>query len=92
MTGNVFVTPTNPADYVTIKYNAQGNQLWLSTYNGPGNYFDIPYGLTVDSDGNVYVTGESWGVGPLTALGVGAVARYMIMPRSSMILTEERCG
>ncbi len=61
--GNVYVTgasyETINQDYVTLKYNTGGTQLWKKTYNGPGNGYDIAHAIAVDNSGNVYVTGES---------------------------------
>ncbi|MDQ3019533.1 MAG: SBBP repeat-containing protein [Bacteroidota bacterium] len=50
-------------DYATIKYNSLGSQQWIQTYNGPENFFDYVYALTIDAAGNVFVTGESYGSG-----------------------------
>jgi uncharacterized delta-60 repeat protein len=65
--GNVYVTGwsagTENTDYVVIKYNSNGDQQWAQRYNGPGNDYDAPYGITLDSTGNVYVTGTSTGDG-----------------------------
>ncbi len=66
--GNVYVTGYSPGsgtsrDYVTLKYDADGNQLWVKRYNGPGNSDDGAYAIAVDGSGNVYVTGESYGSG-----------------------------
>jgi alpha-tubulin suppressor-like RCC1 family protein len=67
--GNVYVTGESDLfdeyseDYTTIKYDADGTQLWVRRYNGstdPGN-FDSPHAIAVDKNGNVYVTGESQG-------------------------------
>ena len=61
--GNVYVTgrsaSENYFDYATIKYNPDGNQLWVSLYDGPGNYEDMTSSIYVDGDGYVYVTGWS---------------------------------
>lgn len=51
-------------DYLTIKFNKfNGNTpVWIAIYSHPSlsfNYTDRANGIDVDSDGNVYVTGES---------------------------------
>lgn len=66
--GNVYVTGTSSEsnhidDYATIKYNSSGVQQWIQRYNGPGNYYDQAKDIEVDSSGNVYVTGMSYGMG-----------------------------
>lgn len=48
-------------DYATIKYDANGKELWVARYNGAGNNYDVPHDLKLDSTGNVVVTGESDG-------------------------------
>jgi uncharacterized delta-60 repeat protein len=50
-----------PGDYATIKYYPNGDTAWVRTYDGPGNGRDGAYSLAVDDEGNVYVTGESYG-------------------------------
>ena len=50
------------ADYVTIKYDSDGNELWVGRYNGTGNWLDYPESLGVDGSGNVYVTGMSMAI------------------------------
>ncbi len=66
--GNVYVTGSSEGsgtdlDYATLKYDTNGNLLWVRRYNGPGNGQDYPTSLFVDNQGNVYVTGDSWGSG-----------------------------
>jgi hypothetical protein len=48
---------------VTIKYNSQGNELWSRVYNGTANSDDWLNSLSIDNNGNTYVTGESPGIG-----------------------------
>jgi uncharacterized delta-60 repeat protein len=66
--GNVYVTGTSSIDaasnldYLTVKYNSAGQEQWVASYNGLGNALDVAYAIAVDSSGNVYVTGESYGL------------------------------
>jgi uncharacterized delta-60 repeat protein len=78
--GNVYVTGASdgsspPGDYATIKYNAAGVQQWLARYDSDSTRFspDGATALAVDSAGNVYVTGISYGSG---ALGDYATIKY----------------
>jgi len=48
-------------DYLTIKYDSSGETLWTRKYDGPGHAEDEASAVTVDGDGNVYVTGFSTG-------------------------------
>jgi hypothetical protein len=66
--GNVYITGGTwkfmqgiPSDYLTIKYNANGDTVWTRRYNGPGNDDDAPEEIVYDGRGNVYIAGDSWG-------------------------------
>jgi len=66
--GNVFVTGASIgddydsfSDYATVAYSGTGVPLWTNRYDGPGSYDDYAYATAVDSNGNVFVTGESYG-------------------------------
>ena len=48
-------------DYLTVKYDLQGNELWEDRYDGPGDSIDTPSALMLRW-GNPIVTGGSWGV------------------------------
>lgn len=57
---NEFYYP-NAYDYLTIKYNGvTGDTLWKKRFNHVSNSFDNVHAMTVDSAGNVYVTGKSY--------------------------------
>jgi uncharacterized delta-60 repeat protein len=63
--GSVFVTGfsigSSGSDYLTIKYDIDGNQVWAARYNGPENGHDFAADIAVDLAGNSFVTGRSWG-------------------------------
>lgn len=64
--GNIYVAgyigsdSTFSYDYAILKYDPQGNQLWMETYNGSGNGTDIITKMILDNLNNVYVTGYSY--------------------------------
>lgn len=65
---NVFVTgftfnQLTSLDYETIRYDSNGIQQWASCYNGSADGVDLPVGLVLDRQDNVYVTGTSSGGG-----------------------------
>lgn len=60
--GNIYVTGTciekeSKYDIITIKYNINGQRLWIRKYNGTANDSDGPTGIVVSNRGDVYVTG-----------------------------------
>ncbi len=63
--GNIIVTGFSEGngsseDYATVKYDPQGNSLWVKRYNGSSNSYDISTSVAADAQGNVYVTGYSY--------------------------------
>lgn len=68
--GNVYVTGGSfgngtERDFLTIKYNSDGDTLWTRRYNGPGFDLDESVEIELDSDANVYITGYSETAGNL---------------------------
>ncbi|MCE9539118.1 MAG: SBBP repeat-containing protein [Bacteroidetes bacterium] len=59
--GSAYTNATNDQDFVTIKYDANGNLIWAQQYNGTGSGFDEPSAITVDNSSNLFVTGQSKG-------------------------------
>jgi len=61
---NVYVTgysiANTTSDYVTIKYNNQGNTIWNMRYDGPAGNSDQALAMVVNAaNGDVHVTGKS---------------------------------
>ena len=64
--GNIYVTGESCEtgryyDYTTISYDPFGNIRWMAKYSSPDNYPDMATAMTIDSFGNIIVTGTSWG-------------------------------
>jgi uncharacterized delta-60 repeat protein len=62
--GNVYVTGTTEkssinSDYLTIKYDTDGNEQWSITYKGPDDRNDYGNSICLDDSGYIYVTGMS---------------------------------
>ncbi len=65
VTGRTWINTGSNNDIITIKYNSSGDTLWVKKYNGTGSNHDEALAIFVDTGGNVYVTGSSFGtVGP----------------------------
>ena len=65
-TGNVYVTGycegsnTTSLDYVTLKYNPNGDQQWVKIFNsGLVGVDDKATSIDIDPSGNIYVTGTT---------------------------------
>ncbi|MCB0478519.1 MAG: SBBP repeat-containing protein [Crocinitomicaceae bacterium] len=61
--GNSYVTGSswNGTDYdmVTVKYDPNGVEAWVATYDGLNNFVDEATGIAIDKNGFIYVTGHS---------------------------------
>jgi len=49
----------NNIDCYTASFNSAGTLLWSKTFNGSGNQTDKAWGIVVDSDRSVYITGQT---------------------------------
>ncbi|MEO0136960.1 MAG: SBBP repeat-containing protein, partial [candidate division WOR-3 bacterium] len=49
-------------DFTIIKLDSAGQEQWVYRYDGPASYRDEPRVLALDSLGNLYITGWSWGI------------------------------
>jgi hypothetical protein len=64
--GNVYLTvgtfgPVDPG-YITLKYNSAGQPVWTNYFKAGPNSFDNAADVAVDRNGNVFVTGGSYGM------------------------------
>ena len=66
---NIYITgiscqssPFENYDCATVKYNSNGDEIWVRRYNGPGNWWDFARSVKVDLNDNVYITGYSKGI------------------------------
>ena len=62
--GNVYITGTSEgfttlSDYATVKYDANGREVWATRYSGWTRGINSATALALDPDGNVCVTGWS---------------------------------
>lgn len=69
---NVYVTgratmSANGVNYVTVKYDINGVQQWVKTYNASGGE-DHAHAIALASDGSVYVTGSAGGGATCTTI------------------------
>lgn len=69
-TGNIYVTgesfnvdsacrSTAPADFATIKYGANGTELWIQRHSRTTNSKNRARAIAVDESGDIYITGPS---------------------------------
>jgi uncharacterized delta-60 repeat protein len=63
LAGRTFTSET-VADYLIVKYNPEGVELWSKVYNGPDSNMDFVQGIAVDDEQNVFVTGVTDYVNP----------------------------
>jgi len=63
-------------DYATLKYDTNGNELWVTRYNGALNRYDGAIAIAVDAYGNVYVGGTSYIIDVGWGVGDYAVVKY----------------
>jgi hypothetical protein len=54
-----YKTGTN-RDFLLMKIDSNGNQIWNKTYNGLDNSDDELYGIDIDSNGDVIVSGDTY--------------------------------
>ncbi|MBK8551264.1 MAG: hypothetical protein IPL53_09475 [Ignavibacteria bacterium] len=60
---NIYITGNlidGGSDYVTLRYNTNGEFQWFKTYDGGFNKNDEVQSICVDRNKNVYVTGISY--------------------------------
>ncbi len=64
--GSRYGNGINAGDFCLIKYDTAGLQKWVASYNGPAHDIDNIISMALDTFGNIYVTGNSAGIGSST--------------------------
>lgn len=59
--GETSTSSTSGADFIVAKYSSAGDEEWVRTYSGAGNFDDRPFAMTMDRIGNIYVSGSTGG-------------------------------
>ncbi|MCX6641467.1 MAG: SBBP repeat-containing protein, partial [bacterium] len=64
LTANIGIYPNSIWDSAQFTFYKLKPPEWVARYSGgPGSYYDEAYSLAVDGNGNVYITGRSYGSG-----------------------------
>jgi len=61
--GSGYVSNKTYYDIIVIAYDSNGNQIWLSQFEGTADYYDFSRGLVSDGSGTVYLTGDVYNAG-----------------------------
>jgi hypothetical protein len=79
-------------DFLAVRYDSQGNQVWARTYDGPQQSQDEAKAVRVDFAGNVIVAGLSKGTATSTSDDALAICKYA--PDGTLLWTQryERLG
>ncbi|MDO8414492.1 MAG: SBBP repeat-containing protein [Gallionellaceae bacterium] len=94
--GNVYVVGSSAGvsfdqtsyDYFIVKFDANGNKIWESNYNGPGNGMDYVSGFAVNAAGNIYVTGSSVGSGTGNDFATIKYSQDTAAPSGTIVVTN----
>jgi len=57
--GGYVTVSLNNTDCFTAKYNSEGTMLWSKTFAGGGGTTDKAWGIVVDTDRSIFITGET---------------------------------
>ncbi len=59
--GSTYFT-ANENDIQVVKLDANGAELWSYTYNGVGDHYEVIDTMKIDSDDNIIISGQSYGL------------------------------
>ena len=56
--GSVIRQGRTQSDMILLKYNSAGDTVWTRVLSGPGDQLDVATDISVDTSGNIYLTGS----------------------------------
>ena len=104
--GNSYLTTTPNLDVITVKVNPSGAQLWTTTFNSQGFFYDYGEFLEVLASGDIFVAGRStyfsdsyislikYNQQPVSGIATAVVtpAVLVVDPGSNVVFTAEATG
>jgi plastocyanin len=75
VTGSIQTAVTG-SNWATIKYDSEGDTVWVRTHNGSNSIDDFSEDIAVDHSGNVYVTGRVNDLSDKSAAGIEILDDY----------------
>lgn len=58
VTGHTYIGDPN-YDFALVKYDPDGKLIWMKSYNGPANKYDVALDIALDGQENIYISGRT---------------------------------
>ena len=78
--GSVIRQGKTQSDMILLKYNSAGDTVWTRILSGPGDQPDVAADISVDTAGNIYLTGSQ-----INISGISDIVTYKFSPSGSQL-------